>query len=133
MSIFIIFIFLAIVFLLNYNNYNSIQRYINNNQDKLYEIAIKMLENEEIHIPLGIKTIRVFDGENKIVQFDMTSFIKQYCGFYYSPKDIPVAFQNSNVELNEIKDNTWEWKSTGDNIGKTIKIIDNWYYFEASL
>ena len=78
-----------------------------------------------------IKSVAFYEGENSIVEFSIGSKFKQYCGFYYSEDDVPVAFQNAPVELQQLETDKWEWKAEGDNKGKTIKIKDNWYYYEA--
>ena len=67
----------------------------------------------------------------------MTEFIimnigSTYYGCYYSKDDVPLPFQNVDVELVQINDNKWVWQAQGDNKGSTSKIMKNWYYFEAS-
>lgn len=55
-------------------------------------------------------------------------------GCYYSPDDVPLPFQNMNVELMHDGHYYWKWdEESGDtNHGKTSKIKDKWYYFEAT-
>lgn len=53
-----------------------------------------------------------------------------YYGFYYSPDDVPLAFQNNPVPLRETS-NGWQWQGEGDNHGFTRRLSPRWYYFEA--
>ena len=55
-----------------------------------------------------------------------------YYGCYYSPDDVPLAFQNMDVKLTQDGHDYWVWTEVGDNRGATAKIKDKWYYFEAS-
>lgn len=57
---------------------------------------------------------------------------KQYWGVYYSPDDVPLSFQNTDVPLSPNGDGIWTWQTEEDNHGTTKKITDKWYYFEAS-
>ena len=55
-----------------------------------------------------------------------------YIGFYYSKNDEPIPFQGVMQELVE-SGRGWVWQQPeSDNHGYTEKIMDNWYYFEAS-
>ena len=113
--------------------YKEFSIFVNENETELEKVAESYLKGEHISYPNKIKSVSVYEGENNIVEFSVGSKVKQYCGFYYSENDVPVAFQNALVELQLIEKNEWEWKAEGDNKGKTIKIMDNWYYYEATL
>lgn len=53
-----------------------------------------------------------------------------YYGFYYSPIDVPLGFQGTDVDFVEDKDG-WRWEEeNGDNWNYTEKITDKWYWFE---
>lgn len=56
----------------------------------------------------------------------------QYWGVYYSPDDVPLPFQNADVALSACGEDGWIWQADGDNHGRTKKIADRWYFFEAS-
>lgn len=108
------------------------------NRQVIYEQAAhQFLEDGEILDIEDIESMYVFEGEHNMVEFmvDEDGMIPpaQYYGFYYSPDDVPLAFQNVKVPLTEYKENEWEWREEGDNRGVTKKIIDCWYYFEAWL
>lgn len=104
----------------------------------IYEQAAhQLLEDGEVLDVENIESMYVFEGEHNMVEFmvDSDGIIPpaQYYGFYYSPDDVPLTFQNVKVPLTEYKENEWEWKEEGDNHGITKKITECWYYFEAWL
>ncbi len=126
-----------------YNNYNDISKYVNENYEELEHIAIEYINGNEIQKPQYVSSISVHSPDKQYVHSDNTIVefsqgggglvsTSTYYGFYYSENDIPAAFQNSNKELTEYEKNKWSWTGVGDNRGTTIKIRDNWYYFEAS-
>lgn len=101
------------------------------------QTARQLLEDGEEHEVEDVESVFVFDGEYPMVEFmvERDGMIPpaQYFGFYYSPSDVPLAFQNIDVPLTEYKENEWEWSEEGDNRGVTKKITECWYYFEAWL
>ena len=119
-----------------YNDYKTISKYVNENYNDLYKIAKESINGNKIEYKKEIKRISVYKEDNTIVEFSMGGSgmvpSSTYIGFYYSKNDIPAAFQNEKFDLKEIEKNKWEWKEDGDNHGITIKIRDNWYYYEAS-
>lgn len=101
------------------------------------QAAHQLLEDGEVVEVEDIEAMYVFSGDHEMVEFvidgDWIIPPAQYYGFYYSPDDVPLAFQNVKVPLTEYKENEWEWKEEGDNHGVTKKITEGWYYFEAWL
>ena len=101
------------------------------------QAAHQLLEDGEVLEIEDIESMYVFEGEHNMVEFmvDGDGMIPpaQYYGFYYSPDDVPLPFQNVKVPLTEYKANEWEWTEEGDNRGITKKITECWYYFEAWL
>lgn len=92
----------------------------------------KKLEN------LPAMSVKVWHGKS---EHDMIEFLlagsglapsSSYYGCYYSPDDVPLAFQGMDVTLTEEGPGYWTWTESGDNRGATSKIRDRWYYFEAS-
>ena len=81
----------------------------------------------------GYKYVNTWEGEHSMVEFLITARGDTYYGCYYSPDDVPLAFQNTQAELTQCGHDSWKWSAEGDNSGKTMKIMDHWYYFEASL
>lgn len=125
------------------DNFESISEYVNENYEELEKIAKEYIKGNNVDYPKIISNISVHGKDdiyvfsnNTIVEFMVKGYglvpSSTYIGFYYSENDIPAAFQNENRELNKIKQNRWEWIGTGDNHGITIKIRNNWYYYEAS-
>lgn len=51
-------------------------------------------------------------------------------GFYYSPEDVPIPYEKGHALREE--NSIWRWQGRGDNRGWTGRIIENWFYFEAS-
>ena len=84
----------------------------------------------------GYKYVNTWEGEHSMAEFLISSsgFGSEttYYGCYYSPDDVPLAFQNTEAELTQCGHDSWKWSAEGDNEGKTMKIMDHWYYFEAS-
>ena len=74
------------------------------------------------------------DSENEIVQYTVKAFglpsAGAYYGFYYSPNDVPAAFQNVHCILKEEGENHWSWSNDGAS-GITYKISENFYYYKA--
>ena len=95
-------------------------------------LASPVLSATNSDLPLGVQAITVFDGDHTIVQFDTRSITSQYAGYYYSPDDVPVPFQNANVPLTETEDG-WSWTAEGDNHGTTKRIAACWFSYEANL
>lgn len=69
-----------------------------------------------------------WDGRHPMVEYLLTG--PGYYGFYYSPDDVPLAFQNTDLPLAEA-DGGWQWRGEGDNRGFTRRLSPCWYYFEA--
>ena len=83
-------------------------------------------------VVLGYQTVNSWDNTHPMTEFIILSWGDTYYGCYYSPDDVPLAFQNTDVELTQNGHNYWEWSAEGDNRGETSKIMDCWYFFKAS-
>ena len=81
---------------------------------------------------LGYKAVNSWDSSHPMTEFVIISWGNTYYGCYYSPDNVPLAFQNTDVELTQNGHNDWEWSAEGDNRGETSKIVDCWYFFKAS-
>lgn len=119
------------------DNYNEISEYVNENILSLEQIVLDKINNNEGKNLKEIKSINVYENDdNVIVQFETGGKglvpSSTYYGFYYSKINIPVSFDNSNFLLEQINDDKWKWQDVGDNYGITIRIRENWFYFEAS-
>lgn len=81
---------------------------------------------------IGVDVFNTWSGEHSMTEFILFTWGDTYYGCYYSPDDVPLAFQNTKVKLTQDGHAYWTWKAGGDNHGATSKIADRWYYFEAS-
>lgn len=54
-----------------------------------------------------------------------------YEGFYFSPDNTHKTFQGTDIPLN-VNDNLADWYGEGDNWGKSMRLIENWFWFEAN-
>jgi len=80
----------------------------------------------------GYDAVNSWDGIHHMTEFIIMSLGNTYYGCYYSPDDVPLAFQNTDAELTQNDNNHWEWQAEGDNHGSTSRIMEHWYFFEAS-
>ena len=100
------------------------------------------LHHEQIEEPLtdhngvpviwNVKSVNTWEGAHDMTEFILFSVGTTYYGCYYSWDDVPLAFQNTDVDLVQTGHAYWKWQGEGDNRGATQKILDHWYYFEAS-
>lgn len=80
----------------------------------------------------GYDAVNSWDGTYPMTEFILQSRGDTYYGCYYSPEDVPLAFQNTPVILRPDAGDAWQWQAEGNNRGSTSKITDCWYFFEAS-
>lgn len=85
---------------------------------------------------LPARRVSTWTREHTMVEFFLTGRglvpSSTYYGCYYSPDDVPLPFQNTDLPLTETEPGRWEWTGEGDNRGITQKIQECWYYYEAS-
>lgn len=108
-----------------------------------FERNIGFLKNNiEMHFGQGISlsvpseevTVSEGTGEHTVVEYTFKGFFPspQYYGFFFSPDDVPVSFQNSGIGLTQTSENEWKWlEESGDNHGYVRRIEPFWFYFEA--
>lgn len=80
----------------------------------------------------GYKAVNSWNSNHPMTEYILSALGDTYYGCYYSPDDVPLAFQNTDVSLTERSAGQWTWNAGGDNHGITIRLLDRWYYFEAS-
>ncbi|MDN5307858.1 MAG: hypothetical protein PWP16_1221 [Eubacteriaceae bacterium] len=120
-----------------YNSERRVKNFVINNNEELVTIAEAYLNGDtSITTYKGAKVERVYGGDHVIVQFFYGGFgiapASRYYGFYYSPDDAPTVYQNSpRNELVDGDDQQWIWTDGTDNGGRTFRITDNWFYYEA--
>ena len=108
---------------------------------KLYHDDIEHSLTQGMGVPaddavlFGYKSVNTWESEHSMTEFliSASGFGAEttYYGCYYSYDDVPLAFQNLDTVLVQDGD-SWTWVGEGDNCGITTKIMDKWYYFEAS-
>lgn len=134
-SVLIVLVIIAVSCILNVPA-NKIKIVLNIWGDEFKENSIQALENESAKERMhGVIQDGVFeDSENEIVQYTVKAFglpsAGAYYGFYYSPNDVPAAFQNVHCTLKEEGENHWSWSNDGVS-GITYKISENFYYYKA--
>ena len=77
----------------------------------------------------AIPVVNHWPGQHPMVEYILFTS-SGYYGFYYSPDDVPLAFQNAPISLEETPTG-WQWRGEGDDHGSTRRLSPHWYYFEA--
>ena len=131
----ILLIFVVIFVNVNsYKDFKEISKNVNKDYKELETIANAYLNGDDPDFPDYVEKVRVYKDKNT-VEFSTNGeglvSTATYYGFYYSKNDKPVSFQNE-YDLIQIGEDKWMWSAKGDNDGKTFKIRNNWYYYEAS-
>lgn len=80
----------------------------------------------------GCRQAALRDGTHPMAEFILAGFGGSYCGCYYSPDGVPLAFQNADVPLTPDGRGGWVWRAEGDNRGCTNEIAPCWYFFKAT-
>ena len=108
-------------------------RYYNANKEDLNQRVEAYMSGENLSWSgNSLKMVNAWPGEHEMVEYILLTRGSSYYGFYYSPDDIPLAFQNTSPLLvQEDGSNRWTWSAEGDNHGETYRIDDGWYYFSA--
>ena len=90
------------------------------------------IEAAKQDMPAGIIQIDRFRGSHDMVQFaQRSSLTNQYRGYYYSPDDVPLPFQNADITLVETPDG-WTWQDESANHGTTERIAKCWFRYTAN-
>ena len=118
------------------NPERRIKNFVNQNSEELVTVAEAYLNSDTTTKTYkGVEVEQVFRGDNDIVQFYYGGVgivpASKYYGFYYSPDDVPTAYQNTKYSLSAVSDDEWEWSDGTDNGGRTKRIMKNWFYYEA--
>ena len=123
--------------------YRRISRFVTKNEAALTEIAEEVLKGK-IYSETeyrGVEVEGLFEGDHPMVQFYSfgTGLVPSstYYGFYYSPEDVPLPYQNADDHYavtgnpENAKPGTTSYQGYGDNGGRTIRIMPCWFYYEA--
>ncbi len=108
-----------------------VRRYVEAHRDALQAAADLHFEQGE-HLSYSGEFLAVNDwpGRHPMVEYLLFTTGPGYYGFYYSPDDVPLSFQNTDCLLSETATG-WQWQSESGNHGSTRRISPCWYYFEA--
>lgn len=79
----------------------------------------------------GIKKFDVWPDDHDMVEFHLFGTMNVQYGCYYSFDDVPLPFQNAPLSLSRESESEWTWRDQWNNHGRTRKLSDHWYYFEA--
>ena len=108
-------------------------RYVKAHQAELQEaMDLYFEQGQRLSCGSGILAVNDWPGQHPMVEYLLFTAVPGYHGFYYSPDDVPLAFQNFPVPLTETADG-WRWQGEGDNHGRTCRLAPRWFYFEAHL
>lgn len=125
---------LAVGLLVRPSTKASTFRTVRKNQAELEALAEAVMEAGEAQ-GYAFRGYRIeYEESNRMVQFTTSGSglgaSTSYRGFYYSPADIPLGFQGTDVPFVPSGDG-WHWQEPdGDNWEYTEKIMDHWYWFE---
>ncbi|HIY03666.1 MAG TPA: hypothetical protein H9733_01710 [Candidatus Anaerotignum merdipullorum] len=134
---FALIIGLIIVYLLlshNSNSKSAIINYVQNNKSELETYVQDISADEKTYTDIYNNWNVSYYQNSGVVEFLVSTgglgSSSKYYGFYYSPQNIPMGYQEQNVKLLE-NETGWQWSDpNGDNQYYTEKIADNWYWFE---
>ncbi len=114
----------------------AVARFVRHHQTQLTELAEGWLAAGTGDRRFkGVEVEGICPGEHPIVQFFYGGWgivpSSTYYGFFYSPDDVPVSYQNSSAPVRPDGEDRWTWSGEGDNGGVVRKLADKWYYYEA--
>ena len=108
-----------------------VARYVTAHRAELQEAMDRYFEQgQHLSCGSGILSANDWPGQHPMVEYLLFTGATGYYGFYYSPDDVPLAFQNVPVPLTETADG-WQWQGKGDNRGITRRLSPQWFFFEA--
>ena len=118
-----------------------INEYIKNNETTLIETASEIMLSEEINekniikkLPKDIKICGIYKSDqNDYIDFAVDEGFtssSHYYGFYYSPKDVPLAAGFEDKRLQEDGNGYRIQEPDNEDWYYTEKIIDNFYFYE---
>lgn len=83
-------------------------------------------------IPEDLPQFSAYQGTHPMYEHTVTTMGDTSYGCYYSPDQVPLCFQNAELELVPDVRGGWSWRDAEDNYGYTEELAPGWYYFEAS-
>jgi len=109
-----------------------IERYVDAHLETLEQDMYNYFEKGQyLRYDGGIRSVNHWYSTHHMVEYILFTSGGRYYGFYYSPDDVPLAFQNTPCALQR-EDEVWRWYGDGDNRGTTGRIRAQWFWFKAS-
>lgn len=121
----------AVVLLGSSTEERVVDRFFENQETLQREVDACFEGGKDLSWSGNWKHVNLWPGEHDMAEYIVESRGSTYYGFYYSPDDVPLAFQNTDVALRS-DGSGWSWTGEGDNHGTTHRITEKWFYFEAS-
>ena len=78
---------------------------------------------------IKILCVNDWPGQHSMVEYVFIEQGGRLYGFYYSPDNVPLAFQNAALPLEETPDG-WRWRD-GRGSGETRQLAPRWFLFSA--
>lgn len=123
-------VFLLCLALSQFAPEKRVERYVTSH---LAELQAAMdddfLRGQPLSYDGAIPAVNHWPGQHPMVEYILFTG-PGYYGFYFSPDDVPLAFQNAPISLEETPTG-WQWQGEGDDHGSTRRLSPHWYYFEA--
>jgi hypothetical protein len=108
-----------------------VTRYVEAHQAELQTSMDRYFEQgQPLSYGVGILAANDWPGRHPMVEYILFTIGSDYYGFYYSPEDVPLAFQNDAVSLTELADG-WQWQGEGESRGFTRRFSPRWFCFKA--
>ena len=115
-----------------------IQAYVVVTREHLVSYAEKLLDSDNRQSDrYGVWKVRSYP-EEQMVEFHTGGFglapSSTYKGFYYSVDNAHKVFSvaDESIAMMDIEGERATWTDGTDNHGTSIRIIDNWFWYEAS-
>lgn len=111
-------------------------RFFDKHRTELAQTAQDWIQSGKIQFGSGV-IVNVWDGEHPVMEYLLGDYgmvsAEERVGFFFSPEDIPVPFQNRQIPLTQVEKQEWHWQDEANGEQGTVKKLEPcWYYFEAS-
>ena len=124
--------FLLAVLLWQLTPEQRVARYISAHREDLEARADAYFAGEaSFSYPGDLFAANTWPGEHSMAEYILFSHGATWYGCYYSPDDVPLAFQNAAVPLTQTADG-WAWGGKSNYLGETSRLAPNWYFFQVS-
>lgn len=106
---------------------------------KLFHVDLEIYAEKMLHETspenYGLWKVKCYPQED-LVEFHTGGaglvFNSTYYGFYYSPDNTHKPFQGADDVSMKVNGDFASWTGVGDNYGKSTRLMDKWFWFEAN-